>query len=129
MLGLELFLRPYLNHLFRTEYRLDFLYYRYFAEPLFYLLMPVVMLCGGSMIWNIHIKCRGVRRTILAAAALWVLFHYSAGLVYWRNGAPLEPRIIFRYEVFALESPAIFLLPGVLLFLGLNGGREKTPSK
>lgn len=129
MLGLELFLRPYLSHLFRTEYRLDFMYYRYFAEPLFYLLVPVAMLCGGSMVWDIRIRRRGVRRAIFAAAALWLLFHYSVGLVYLRNGAPLEPRLIYRYQVFALESPAIFLLPGVLLFLGLNGWRTGENAK
>jgi len=129
MLGLNLFLRPYLSHLSRTEYRLDFMYYRYFAEPLFYLLVPVAMLCGGSMVWDIRIRRRGVRRAIFAAAALWLLFHYSVGLVYLRNGAPLEPRLIYRYQVFALESPAIFLLPGVLLFLGLNGWRTGENAK
>ncbi|NLT97684.1 MAG: helix-turn-helix transcriptional regulator [Christensenellaceae bacterium] len=129
MLGLNLFLRPYLSHLFRAEYRLDFIYYRYFAETLLYLLIPVAMLCGGSMIRDIGIRRRGVRRAIFAAAALWVLFHYSAGLVYWRDGAPLEPGIIYRYLVFALESPAIFLLPGVLLFLGLNGWRTGENAK
>ena len=123
MLGLNLFLRPYLSHLFRTEYRLDFMYFRYFAEPLLYLLIPVAALCGGSMIWDIRIKRRGVRWAIFSAAALWVLIHYSAGLMYWRDGAPLEPRLIFRYLVFAYENPAIFLLPGMLLFLGLNGWR------
>jgi transcriptional regulator with XRE-family HTH domain len=129
MLGLNLFLQPYLNHLSRTEYRLDFMYYRYFAEPLLYLLIPVAAFCGGSMIWNIHIRRCGIRWTIFAAAALWVLFHYSTGLVYLRDGAPLEPRLIYSYQVFALESPAIFLLPGVLLFLGLNGWRTGENAK
>lgn len=129
MLGLNMFLRPYLSHLFRAEYRLDFMYYRFFAEPLLYLLIPVATLCGGSMIWDIRIKRRGVRWTIFAAAALWVLFHYSAGLAYCRDGAPLEPRLIFRYLVFAYENPAIFLLPGVLLFLGLNGWRTGESAK
>lgn len=125
MMVLELFLRPYLSHLFRTEFNSGIRYYIYFATPLLYLFISQAALSGSSLVWDIRVRHRNARKIILLVVTAYLLFHYGAGIIYMRENIEL-PGLIFYYQIyFITHAPVVFLIPGIGLFLGLNGRRSE----
>ena len=119
MVILSLTLKPYFieqkDHFLNDE---AYLIYSYNTEPLFFLFIPIAVLCLGSLVWDIRISHSGMRWIIFSLMAAYVVFYYTMGLIYMDH---LEMPYAQGYLNFFIKNPAIFLLPGIGLFLGLNG--------
>jgi transcriptional regulator with XRE-family HTH domain len=92
---------------------------------LFYISLVFSALNGGSLLWDIRIQSRKARRLILVVSIVVIVLLYAVvfcfcfsieleGMISW---------VLFDLNIFLFHNPAIFLLPGIGLFLGLNGHR------
>ncbi len=119
MLILSLALKPYFieqkDHFLNDE---AYLIYSYNTEPLLFLFIPIAALCLGSLVWDIRISHSGLRWSIFSIMAAYVVFYYTMGLIYLDH---LAMPYAQSYLNFFIRNPAIFLFPGIGLFLGLNG--------
>lgn len=118
-----LFIRPLFIEQQSNYYYMPTTLYMYYAEPLLYLFIPMAVLYGCSLVWDIRIRHKSIRLSILIAVVTYVLIHYAAGVLYLRDGE--LPWLVFDYQIFFLKNRAIFLIPGIGLFLGLNGRRTE----
>jgi hypothetical protein len=121
MLAIYLYMRPYFIEQQGRYNHLPTVIYMYFFEPLLYLAISTAILCGCSLVWDIRIRHQSIRLPVLIVVLTYILFHYIAGWLAMRGGE--APSIVYYYLFFFVENRAIFLLPGVGLFLGLNGRR------
>jgi transcriptional regulator with XRE-family HTH domain len=96
----------------------------FYVRPLFYIFLSTFVLCGCSLVWDIRIRHRVIRLVVLIGALALILFYYGSVLIFLHNETNI-PELIFDMFNFTLLNPAIFLLPGTLLFLGLNGERAE----
>ncbi len=125
MVLLTVFFEPAVKLMSSQQYTLDYLYYRYYVPPLLYLLMALSGLNLFSMFWDLRVTRRSMRRGILSFAVLLLLFHYGLGLIYLRENIDI-PGLIFNYQIYLFRhDPVVFLIPGIGLFLGLNGRRTE----
>ena len=99
----------------------------YYVEPQLYLFIPMAVLCGCSLVWDIRIRHQKIRLSLLIVVVTYVLIHYAVGVLYLRDGE--LPWLVFDYLFFFLNNRALFLIPGIGLFLGLNGQRRHSASE
>jgi|GEM_PF-1549083 len=90
----------------------------FYLEPLLYLFISIAVLNGVSLIWDVRIGHKSIKIGVLIVALAFLLFYYAMGIIY--HGGNL-PEAIYHFEVFVDNNPAFFLVPGIGLFLGLNG--------
>lgn len=119
---LSLTLKPYLLDWMKSYYITTYYFiYCYFAEPLLYISIPLALLHGCSLIWNIRVRHQGIARIMLAAGAVYILLYAVAGIGVCLLREGLFVSICSRFLWFMLMNPAVFLLPGASLFFGFNG--------
>jgi transcriptional regulator with XRE-family HTH domain len=119
-----LLLRPYFIEQ-QQQYNIwPSIMYTFFIRPLNYLFIPMAVLSGYSLLWDIRIRHRYIRISILIVVAIYVSLHYAASWFYFGEVGGI-PRFMHDYLLYFPKNPAIFLLPGIGLFLGLNGRRPK----
>ncbi len=126
MVILSLLMEPYLSEQADRYYNMvpSALYYS-FAYPLLYISIAFAILNGCSLIGDIRIKCQWVRRLLLTVSVACALMFYGSvmGCFVYLEGA--VSWFVFDTATFFLVNHAIFLLPGIGLFIGLTGHREK----
>lgn len=92
------------------------IYYTYWpcAKPIFYISISLGALYGCSLFWDIRIRSRMVRIILLGSTAAFMLVYLGVFVI--------RSMFYLQLLVFAVKDyPAIFLLPGIGLFFGLNG--------
>jgi transcriptional regulator with XRE-family HTH domain len=122
-----LLLRPYFIEQ-QQQYNIwPSIMYTFFIRPLNYLFIPMAVLSGCSLLWDIRIRHRYIRISILIVVAVYVSLHYAASWFYFGEVGGI-PRFMHDYLLYFPKNPAIFLLPGIGLFFGLNGRKpQKKP--
>jgi hypothetical protein len=55
-------------------------------------------------------------------------FYYGSGLIFLPEEINI-PALIFDIFTFTILNPAVFLIPGIGLFLGLNGRRAEPKAR
>lgn len=88
--------------------------YWFFARPIIYISLPLGALYGCSLLWDIRISSRIIRIILLSVSIAFVLVYL--GILVFHSMF-----FIRLLEFTVLDYPAIFLLPGIGLFFGLNG--------
>jgi|AGTN01.3.fsa_nt_gi Predicted transcriptional regulators len=127
--ALSLILKPHLyDWYFRYENTALLVAYCYYIEPLLYISIPLAALNGCSLVWDIRIRHRMVRRIVLIASAAYILLYCgiaTASLVFRSSTIAF----FFGFMAFTVQNSVLFLLPGIGLFFGLNGRRTETDTK
>lgn len=87
--------------------------YWFFAVPMFYMNISMGALNGCSLLWDIRIRSRIIRYIAFMITIAFLLVY--TGILVFRS------LFFIKLQIFTAEYPAILLLPGIGLFLGLNG--------
>lgn len=88
--------------------------YWFFAKPIFYISLPLGTLYGCSLLWDIRIRSRVIRIILLTISIAFILVYL--GILVFHSLF-----FIRLLEFTVIDYPAISLLSGIGLFLGLNG--------
>ena len=100
------------------------------AGPLFHMSLALAALNGSSLIWNIRICQHRARKIVFCASVVFVALYsiiIPTPFIIQASGWGFS-LFIFNSMLYLIQHPVVFLLPGIGLFLGLNGrGTEPKP--
>lgn len=111
--------------LFDPKYEAWVYIYQYIG-PIFYLLIPISVLSGCSLVWDIRIQHWITRLIILLTTLSIIIFYYILTLIFEfsTDGIIISDFLWYSY-MYIIVNHALFVLPGIGLFLGLNGRRTE----
>ena len=121
-MAVMIFFEPDLEQAYyRFRYEAWYMWWLFFFKPLVgYLAISVLVFSLISLWADIRLRKTGVRLACLIAAAVLLLgYILLLALFFWHGGISV-PYFLLRLPMLAAHAPQVFLLPGALLFLGVN---------
>lgn len=126
LLLIALFLAPVLKEQAeRTFHAIPYVLYLMLGLPLLYLFAAMFLMSVFSVFWDFRIKNAVIRRILFVLSAGFILLYgipVTLGMTVFVNRAMggLLGSLYFIYGIYVAQVPALFLLPGIGLYLGLK---------
>jgi len=117
MILIMIFLKPYLENYSKEHFSLIYSYYLQFIDPIFYLIITLAVLNGGSLLWDFFIKKELVKKWVFIISVILILTYYIASLIsILCDGAFFT--FLYKASYSIAKSSFVFLLPAIGLHLG-----------
>ena len=126
MLLVALFLLPVLREQTGQAFHMRaYVLCRMLGLPLLYLFAAAFFMSVFSLFWDFRIKNTAVRRILLVPSAVFVLLYMGTVTLAWtvfvnRDVSWLFGAMFHVSDFYIAPAPAVFLLPGIGLYLGLK---------